>query len=241
MMKSRKIKTSFVLTILVVSFPVMAIQDSTANNLSAVVAVVAAASSYKINKAFPRDAHGAVLVAATCLTTAVAYCLFHRSTPRGRLKRAHVLLNELGRHTLTKTSFETDRAFFDVVQDVYLTDDLPLISAYNHLISLVPTLHYAFSLTNKASAQAGRDVLLQEECDVCFCRANKFFKNTSDAIKRIKEHKDYLSQLNIYKEGLLYAKQTIAQEQMALAQLQMAHAQQSSSFLKWLKAICWGK
>ncbi len=123
------------------------------------------------------------------------------------------------------------------MQDVYLTDDLPLISAYNHLINLVPMMHYTLSLINKASAEVGRDVLLQEECDASLSRANILFKNISDALKRIRDHKDYLPQLSIYKESLAQEKQTIAQQQMAHAQHDMAQAQQSSTFLKWLKFI----
>ena len=89
-----------------------------------------------------------------------------------------------------------------------------------------------------------KDVLLQEECDASLSRANKLFRNIADAIKRIREHKDYLSQLTLHKESLAQEKQTIAQEQMALAQLQMAHAQQGNTLLKWIKwvkALVWGK
>jgi hypothetical protein len=120
---------------------------------------------------------------------------------------------------------------------MYLTDDLPLISAYNHLINLVSTMHYTLSLINTASAEVGKDVLLQEECDASLSRANTLFSNVSSAIKRIRSHKDYLSQLSIYKESLAQEKQTIAQQQMAHAHYNMAQAQQSSASLKWVKFI----
>ena len=236
-MKNTKIKTSLLLSLLVAFFPAQAIHHSTANMGTIVVACLCTGGSYAITKELPGTVHPVALIGVSSLITALSYYVLHRSTPIGRIKRANLLLNELARHTLTRTTFDNDRAFFDAVQDVYLTDDLPLISAYNHLLNLVPTVHYALSLINKASAEVARDVLLQEECDASLSRANKFFRNISDAIKRIREHKDYLSQLNIYKESLLHEKQTIAQEQIALAQLQMAHAQQSNSVLKWLKAI----
>ena len=145
------------------------------------------------------------------------------------------MLNDIARHTLARIEFDNDKLFFDAVQDVYLTDDLPLISAYNHLLYLVPTIHYALSLINKASAQVGRDVLLQEECDASLSRANILFSNISSAIKRIRDHKDYLAQLSIYKESLAQEQQTIAQQQLANAHQDIAQAQQSSKFLKWLK------
>lgn len=231
-----KLKKPVLLIILISHFPTHPIQSTTANITTATVAAACAAGSYKLLQEFPGN-YVPALIGASSIITAVAYYMLHRSTPAGRLKRANVLLSELARHTLTRTTFDTDRMFFDTVQDVYLTDDLPLISAYNHLIALVPTMHYAFSLINKARAEVGRDVLLQEECDASLSRANALFRNISDAIKRIRAHKDYLPQLNIYKENLLHEKQTIAQEQAALAQLQMAHAQQGSTVLKWFKAI----
>jgi hypothetical protein len=234
-------KISFLLLLLITQSSLYAIQESTANTVTALIAAVCTGGSYKIMQELPGKIHPLSLVGASSLITAVSYYVLHRSTPLGRIKRANGLLNELCRHTLVRVTFDSEKSFFDAVQDVYLTDDLPLISAYNHLIALVPTVHYAFSLINKASAEVGRDVLLQEECDASSSRAHKFFKNISDAIKRIREHKDYLSQLAIYKESLAQDKQTIAQEQLALAQLQMAQAQQSNTTLKWLKALLWGK
>jgi len=227
-------------TILLVSFtlssPTSAIQESTANGGAAAMAVLCATASYKITQKF-KQTSPAVTIGAAAFVTAVTYYMLHRETPVGRLKRADALLNDVARHTLVRITFESEHAFFDTVQDVYLTDDLPLISAYNHLINLVPVVHYALSLINKASAEVIKNVLLQEECDASLSRANAFFKNIADAIKRIRAHKDYLPQLTIYKENLLNQKQTIAQEQMALAQLQIAQAQQSNALLKWLKAL----
>lgn len=231
----------FLASVLAMPFANLAIQDSTANGISGIIGVLSAGGSYYIMREFPNKINPAMLVVASTMTTALSYCALHKATPAGRLKRARVLLNEIARHTLAKLRVDSDKVFFDIVQDVYLTDDLPLISAYNHLIALVPTLHSALSLINKASAEVYKDVLLQEECDASLSCANQFFKNISDAIKRIRAHKDYLPQLNIYNENALHVKQTIAQEQMALAQLQIAQAQQSNTFLNWLKALFLGK
>lgn len=241
MIKKNTAKMFFLASLLALPHSMFAIQPSTANGLTVAIAALSVGSSYYMVREFPEKMSPSLLASASVMMTALSYYALHRSTPAGRLKRANLLLNEIARHTLAKTKFDSDKLFFDVVQDVYLTDDLPLISAYNHLIALVPALHYALSLINKASAEVYKDVLLQEECDASLSRANQFFKNVSDAVKRIREHKDYLPQLNIYKENLLQAKQTIAQEQMALAQLQMAQAQQSNTFLNWLKAFCLGK
>ena len=240
-MNNSRIKQLYIVATISLSGITYPIQESTANIATVLIAGVCAGGSYRLMQEFPNKTHSGTLAGLSCVTTLFSYYMLHRSTPIGRIKRANALLNEVSRHTLARTAFESDKSFFATIQDVYLTDELPLISAYNHLIDLIPKMHYALSLINKASAQVGRDVLLQEECDASLSRANKLFRNIGDAIKRIREHKDYLSQLTIYKESLAQEKQTIAQEQMALAQLQMAHAQQGNAVLKWLKALIWQK
>ena len=194
------------------------IQNSTADMCTVLVAAACAGGGYKVWSEMPGKIYPGILVGVSCALTVVTYHMLHKITPNGRIKRANMLLNDIARHTLARVPFDNDKLFFDAVQDVYLTDDLPLISAYNHLINLVPTMHYTFSLINKVSAEVGKDVLLQEECDASLSRANTLFKNISDALKRIRDHKDYLPQLSIYKENLVQEKQTIAQQQMVHAQ-----------------------
>jgi hypothetical protein len=230
-----------VVFLMVINSSLYAVQNVTVKISTVLAASICAASSYTLCKKFPGKIDGLMLVGLSSLLTATAYYVLIRTTPVGRIKRANALLDELARHTLARTKFENEKIFFDTVQDIYLTDDLPLISAYNHLVNLMPTMHYAFSLINKASAEVGKNVFLQEECEASLSRANQFFKNISDAIKFIRAHKDYLQQLSIYKENVLHEKQTIAQEQMAFAQFQITHAQHGNLLLKWLKALFRGK
>lgn len=237
MFKNIKIKTFSLLIVLVFSVSTQAIQESTANMCTALIASVCAGGGYKLYSDMANTIHPGVIGGAGCVITFMAYHILHKSTPAGRIKRANIMLNDIARHTLARSCFTHDQDFFDAVQDVYLTDDLPLISAYHHLLDLIPTMHYTLCLINKASAQVGRDVMLQEECDASLSRANMLFANISNAIKRIRDHKDYLSQLSIYKESLIQEQQTIAQQQLANAQQQVADAKQSSVFLKWLRFL----
>lgn len=225
------------LSLIIISTQTQSIQNSTVNYVTATMAGFSAGGSYQLYKKFPGKIHPVFLAGISFLSTIITYYILQQATPLYRLKRANQLLTDISRHTLARMTFNNDLLFFDTVQDVYITNDLPLISAYNHLIALMPIVRYALSLINKASAEVDTDVLLQEECNASLSRANKLFKNISEAIKRIREHKDYLPQLTLYKENLLHEKQTIAQEQMALAQLQSAHAQQGNTLLKWLKAV----
>lgn len=237
MLTNIKIKTFSLLILITFSFSLQAIQDSTASMWTTFTALACAGCSYKIMQEMPGQISPTALIGISSVITGIAYYGLQQATPAGRIKRANLLLNDLARHTFARTHFETDQAFFDAVQDVYLTDDLPLISAYNHLIDLIPTVHYAFGLINKATAEVRRDVLLQEECDASLSFANKLFRNISNAIKRIREHKDYLSQLSIYKESLLQEQQTIAQQQVANAHQDIVHAKQGLALLKWFKFL----
>lgn len=242
-MKLQQIKKIMVVSVLsiVINLPVGAIQEKTANMGTGALAVVSAAGSYQVWLATNKQIHPAFFGVTSAVFVSFMYYHLHSITPQGRLKRATKLLDELSRHKLVKNSFDTEILFFDTVHDVYLTDDLPLISAYNHLIQLLPTVHYALGLISKASAQVGKDSLLQEECDSVSSRAKELFANMSDAIKMVREHKDYLAQLQIYKEFLANEKQAFAQQQMADAHVQIAQTQKSSTLLKWLKLLFCGR
>src|SRR5204863_2776774 len=133
-----------------------AIQNSTAQGGTVLVACICAAGSYEIIQKFPGKIHPALLAGVSTVATIAVYYMLQQATPAGRIKRANKLLNDVSRHTLARTIFNNDQMFFDMVQDVYLTDDLPLISGYNHLIALIPIVRYAFSLINKASAEMGK-------------------------------------------------------------------------------------
>ena len=228
-----------VLLLSTVQVPLYGISQQAADICTVLTSMVCAGGSYKVWYDMPagQKVHPAILVGVSLITAGVAYSCFHSITPAGRLKRANILLNELYRHTLARVSFDTDSLFFDAVHDEYLREDLPLIAAYNHLINLLPDVHLAFGLINKAASEVGKDQSLQGEYNSSLSCANELFKNISMALKRVREHKDYLPQLALYKESLNNVKQTIAQEQIALAQVQMAQAQQSYTFLQWLKAI----
>lgn len=226
---------------IVVHMPINAIQEKTANMSTVALAALSATGSYQAWLATNKQVHPVVFGVVSTAFVSFMYYHFHSITPQGRLKRATKLLDELSRHKLIRNSFDSETSFFDTVHDVYLTDDLPLISAYNHLIELLPTVHYALGLISKASAQVGKNSLLQEECDSVSSRAKELFANMSNAIKMVREHKDYLAQLQIYKEFLANEKQIFAQQQMADAHVQIAQAQKSSTLLKWLKALFWGR
>jgi hypothetical protein len=223
------------------SVSVFAIQKTTARVTTGVIAASSTALCYKqwphIQSLSNNRMHPICLGAAGALITSSVYSYLYSLTPEGRLAQANVLMKKLARHKLIQSSFNTDRAFFDAVHDNYLTHDLPLISAYNHLILLIPSVQTIFHLIQKAALETNNNNELKQQCRQALLRIKALQKNISHAIKRIREHKDYLPQLQIYKEFLVNDKQAVAQEHMAYAQIQMAHAQQSSTLAKWFKAL----
>ncbi|HSC24641.1 MAG TPA: hypothetical protein VLB80_00285 [Candidatus Babeliales bacterium] len=227
----------FLSTLLLSSFHLHAIQPSTAKISTAITFALCVSGSYILKSKIPTEVHPAIFGSMSCLVTTLMYYILYQATPVGRIKRANNLLKEITHYTLATTHFDDDIIFFDKIQDLYLTFNLPIISAHNDLVDLVPIVHYAIDLINKASADSDEDEFLQKKCDISLSHAITLFHNISNAIKRIRNHKDYLSQLNIHRENIIQEQQTIAQQQMAYAQQQAANAQQDHVILKWLKFL----
>lgn len=165
-------------------------------------AVASGVASYLAIPAFKSEFHPAVFGAASVIGTSSVYYGLSYFTPEYRLKKAHALLKQLSKRSLIHYSFVEDRAFFDAVHSIYLTHDLPLISAYNHLVFSLPAVQEAFTLIRKAAAETGNDKKLKVRCKLALAQAKNVLKYISHAIKRIRDHKDYLPQLRIYKEFL---------------------------------------
>ena len=212
-------------------FSVFGIQKKTVYVATGCAAALSAVVSYNAWPLVKSELHPAVFGAGSAFMTSAVYCYLYAFTPEGRLKKAQRMINELMQHRLLRTTFTNDKASFDAVHDAYLTHDLPLISAYNHLVILLSTVQNIFGLINKASKEVCNNEQLQENCALSFARAKVVFTNISDAIKRIRAHKDYLPQLQIYKEFLANDKQAVAQEHMAYAQMQMASVATKQSSL----------
>src|SRR5690606_12781618 len=136
-MKNNQISQKISIWVIVTLFscPAYAIQKSTAHVGTGVAALLSAVGSYQGFYLSNQKTHPAFFGSASVAFTAAVYCFLYSFTPEGRLQRADKYLNELSRHKLVRNFYENDVLFFDAVHDVYLTDDLPLISSYNHLIS----------------------------------------------------------------------------------------------------------
>jgi hypothetical protein len=238
-MKLNQIKKIYFLTLLsgFMSFPMHSIQQSTGIAIATIASLVSTVGSYKTWHALNKSIYPHVLFIANGLfLSGVSYYLY-TITPQGRLKKVRQLLQELSENTLIKYPFDTEETFFTAVYDIHLTDDLPLISAYNNLVDLLPKTHYIFGMISKIAPDICNDSELQRAYSEVDMQSQELFNHISEAIKRIREHKDYLTQLKIYKEFIANEQQFSAAQQMAAAHSQIAQSQQSVAILKWLKAL----
>src|SRR5687767_376968 len=93
MKKKLNIKIFFLLNIMTMHFSASAIQDSTAQGGTVLVACICAASSYEIIQKFPGKIHPALLAGLGTVATVATYYMLQQATPAGRIKRANKLLN----------------------------------------------------------------------------------------------------------------------------------------------------
>src|SRR5437899_2087357 len=110
--KQMKRKIIFCLIVLAANRPVNAIQKTTANIGTGLVAMLSAAGSYQGMIFTDGKVHPACFGVASVLLSGGTYCFLHTITPEGRLKRANKHLDELARHKLVKNSFDSDHDFF---------------------------------------------------------------------------------------------------------------------------------
>ncbi len=222
------------------TFNTFAIQLKTARILSGVVGVTSLASSSVLWK----NVHPAYFGLMSAVISALSYYVLYQVTPEGRLYEANVVIGQLNQTLLVSNSFTDKDIFFKALQDIYIEHDLPLISAYQELVILLPAARHAYSLLDKACAEVEDNCKLAEKCGVALSQAQRLINNITTAIKRIRDHKDYLSQLKIYKQFLsaenmtgVQAQIAVSQQSIALSHQQIAGAQKSSNLLRWLQAI----
>jgi len=234
-MKIIYIKSFLLFTILTMNFSLSALRYSTVNACTALVAFGCASCSYTLAREMAMSRHAYGLASISALITGATYYALYQLTPSGRCKKANILLKEIARYPFANTYFNNEQEFFDAIEDVYLTCDLPLIKAYNDLVQIVAKIACALDLINKSLDQTGSNKTLKKKCKKLLCEGNRLFKNIGRAIKFIRGHKDYLAQLSIYKDSLLRQQEIIAQQQMAHAHQEAVALKQSSFLLKVLR------
>jgi hypothetical protein len=163
----------------------------------------------------------------SALATWGAWYLFRSFTPEGRVDSARRKINRVSRNPMAMQHFSNDRVFFDALQEVYIGDDLWLVSAYNEMSSLLSDARYALDLIDTARAEASsyNNIHVIQQCNSLSPYARQAIINLTDGLKMVRNNPEYIKQVKIYKEMLAAEQKLQVQQQMADAQSQMAHAQ----------------
>lgn len=188
------------------SSQVHSVSRKAVNRLTGCMALTYTAGVYGLYDKVGNDNALLYLVAAGVFVTGLTHRVLGYTTPERLLDKAEFLLKKLAAYKFVKITFKEEASFFDAVYDVYLMEDLPLIAAYKTLLELVSLSHTAHGFINQALACAKQDAFLQERCEALHYKSEKLHKNISQAIKRIRLHKDYLPQLRFYKQFVLKEK-----------------------------------
>lgn len=147
----------------------------------------------------------------------LTYSILNQFTPEGRLARAQLNFERINRNYFANNRFESEDAFLEALNDVYLLYDLPLIMAYNDLASLIEQGFDALNLLDAARTEG--DIAVIQQCEILIPRIHHAIDFMTQAVKYIRSSAEYLKQVKIYKE-MQAAKESLAvQRQIAQAQM----------------------
>lgn len=162
----------------------------------------------------------------------IAYYILYEYTPEGRTARANRKMNRILSNPMATRSFDTEKEFFNALQSVYVVHDLWLIGAFRELSSLLQDAYDVVSLVEQVKAEVPDNYGLVQQCDTLKPKARMAITYITQAIKTIRENKEYIEQLKIQKEQEMRERELqVAQQQAnaastnAMAQMSMAHSQ----------------
>jgi len=84
--------------------------------------------------------------------TGLVYWLMNRITPQGRFNRAKSKVEKIRNNPLALKAFASEEQLISELQEVYITHDLPLVTAFNDLSNLYQESLNAVGLLNAAMA-----------------------------------------------------------------------------------------
>jgi hypothetical protein len=160
------------------------------------------------------------------LASLATYLFLYQFTPEGRYAWAQEKVRQAGCNPLSSQAFESDAAFFDVVEDLYIGEDWWLVTAFNELTALHDGCRMALDQLDQAKAGAADNFSLVQQCNTLASIDRKYILNLTNAIKRIRNHKDYISQMKEFKR-MEMEKQKLA---VAQSQANAAHSQASATW-----------
>jgi hypothetical protein len=152
----------------------------------------------------------------------LGYKFLYQFTPAGRIERAEDMLKGIRYYRLVKEGSGNEERLLRLVQDEYVSASWPLISAFNDLTYYINILVDVIDLADCAQEE---DRKLTARAEKLKADAHFFYDNIKTAIKIIRTNKEYLAQLEQYKEEQRHREQLQVQQSIANAQWSNAQAQ----------------
>ena len=183
-------------------FTTQPIQESTVHLATGVTGIVSFVGGYFLSS-HCKVAYPIIWSALSAAgISGLLYAILYRFTPRGRLELARMKAACIERNSIATHSFTDEATFFNALQEVYLASDLWLVDAYNSLKMLAEQACSAHELLDEARTEGIDDYILVQECNTLLPRVRQAQVNISNAIKMIRNNKEYIAQLKIHNQVL---------------------------------------
>lgn len=151
---------------------------------------------------------------------------FYTLTPEGRYEAASNLVRFAGANPISETSFESDMALFDVLEDLYIGEEWYLVSAFNDLSDLLEGCRDALDLLDRARLQAKDNLQLAQDCKELSKIVRGYILNLTNANKRIRNHENYTVQMKAFKQEQIEREKLAVERDKANA----AHSQAAATW-----------
>ncbi len=148
--------------------------------------------------------------------TGLIYWLTNRITPHGRLGRAKSKVEKIRNNSLALKPFESEEQLMNHLQEVYVTHDLPLVTAFNDLSNLYQESINAVGLLNAAMTDCHEYDFVQN-CQRLITEAGAMRDNLTKVIKMVRGNKEYLEQVKLADQRNFARQQIAVQQDMASA------------------------
>ena len=170
---------------------------------------------------------------AGAIAAGVTYYFIHQYTPEGRYAKALSLIHKAGNCPMSEQSFQSEKEFFSILGDLYVGEDWWLVTAFNELAGYLDGCRKSLDLLAKAHDGSVDNYALAQQCGSLTVVARKYVLNLATALKRIKAHKDYISQMKEFKRAEIERQKMVIEQQKASAAQAQAGAQWHSANAQW--------
>ncbi len=197
------------------------IKQSTATFLSLASGIGVGALIYS-----QQDGNVPVGTVVGACTAGIVYLIAREFTPERKFERAIGWLYLAESELFVRDQYISDHAFFDAMQTAYARNDLPYAVAYYDLTDRLAWLNNARDLFDDACSESTTLACLAQEYQTQVANLKSII---IDAIKRIKQTKEFTKQLKIYEKRRIAQQRLAIEERKAAARESQARAEHNQA------------